>query len=84
MSFVPEHRRPDVATAAGELALAIVEVLGNSGLKDEELSAKALGAIREHIAQIQETPVKGVVIPGEIQESPIELTAPNIISGTLA
>jgi hypothetical protein len=84
MSFVSKERRPDIVAEVRYLALTVVDALGRLGLKDAELSAEALEAIKERINQIQEAPRKAIVIPGEVLEQPIELTGPTIIGGTLA
>jgi hypothetical protein len=84
MSFVSDDRRPDIAAELRDLAFAVIDVLGHSGLKDEHLSAEAIEAIKDRISTMQDAAHKGVVIPGEIHEPPIELTRPTIIGGTLA
>lgn len=84
MSFVSDDRRPDIAAELRDLAFTVVDVLGHSGLKDENLSGEALEAIKERIGQIQNAVHRGVVIPGEIHEPPMELIRPTVIDGTLA
>ena len=82
MSFLPADRRPDVVAAIRDLALTAIDVLAQSGLKDEPTAVEAVAAIRGHLGENRDVSDNGVVIVGEIYEVPPELTYHDIIGGT--
>lgn len=68
-SFVPEHRKPDVALALRDLAIGTIEALTALGVRDASVSDPALEAIDAHLHRLQRTRVAsgfdGVVIDAE-------------------
>lgn len=88
VSFLSSHMRPDVIAAVRDLVTTAVDTIALSSLKEEPSAAEALDVIRARIGELRGTQLTsqhtGIIIPGEVQQSPAESSGPKIISGRLA